>query len=237
MVKEKHKRRCGPLPCSDWLDNYFIIIIWHIASVRAKRPVRLPTVLSREQIREFFKHITGPAAFIARIQYGTGMRLMETLTLRTKDINFDRHQILVRYGKGGKDRMVPLPKRVVEPLRDQLRQRWRQHQADLAAGRGLSACPARSGIKSRLKRKTGLGSTSSPAVCSAVIPAMVGSNAITSMIPIFKSSFVPLSGLQGFARPRAPTPYDIAARLICWSEAWTCGPFKNSWDTATSERR
>ena len=112
-----------------------------IASVRAKRPLRLPTVLSREQIREFFKHITGPAALIARIQYGTGMRLMETLTLRTKDINFDRHQILVRHGKGGKDRIVPLPKRVVEPLQDQLRQRWRQHQADLAAGRGAVSLP------------------------------------------------------------------------------------------------
>ena len=84
---------------------------------------------------------------IARIQYGTGMRLMETLTLRTKDINFDRHQILVRHGKGGKDRMVPLPKRVVEPLRDQLRQRWRQHQADLAAGRGAVSLPGALGHK------------------------------------------------------------------------------------------
>ena len=66
---------------------------------------------------------------------------MEALRLRTKDVDLDRKLVLVRHGKGGKDRIVPPPGRLEEPLRVHLRRRWRMHQEDLAAGRASVALP------------------------------------------------------------------------------------------------
>jgi integron integrase len=112
-----------------------------ITAVRAKRPLRLPTVLSREQVAAFFNHMEGVASLIAWLQYGGGLRLMEAIRLRIKDVDAERCLVLVRHGKGGKDRMVPLPKRIIEPLRDHLRRRWIQHRSDLAKDRGAVFLP------------------------------------------------------------------------------------------------
>ena len=112
-----------------------------ITAVRAKRPLRLPTVLSREQVAAFFDHMTGVASLIAWLQYGGGLRLMEAIRLRIKDIDMERRLVLVRHGKGGKDRMVPLPVRIIAPLRDHLRQRWTQHRNDLVQNRGAVFLP------------------------------------------------------------------------------------------------
>lgn len=112
-----------------------------VRPVRAKQPMRLPIVLTREQVGAFFRHIDGQARLAAWLQYGSGLRLMEVLRLRVKEVDLSRCMVLVRHGKGGKDRMVPLPKRLVDPLRDHLRARWRQHRADLAAGCGAVHLP------------------------------------------------------------------------------------------------
>lgn len=112
-----------------------------LAAVRARRPRRLPTVLSREQVARFFTRVEGLPRLVALLQYGAGLRLLEALRLRTKDLDFDRRQVLVRHGKGGKDRIVPLPAVAVEPLREHLRERWRQHREDLAAGVGAVHLP------------------------------------------------------------------------------------------------
>jgi len=112
-----------------------------INAVRAKRAVRLPVVLTRDEIMRFFAAIEGPARLVALLQYGGGLRLMEALRVRTKEIDLERRMVLVRAGKGDKDRMVPLPVRAVEPLRDHLRGRWRQHREDLAAGVGAAHLP------------------------------------------------------------------------------------------------
>ena len=112
-----------------------------ISAVRAKRPLRLPTVLSREQVAAFFDHMTGVASLIAWLQYGGGLRLMEAIRLRIKDVDIERRLVLVRHGKGGKDRMVPLPARITVPLRDHLRGRWIQHRDDLARHRGAVSLP------------------------------------------------------------------------------------------------
>ncbi len=112
-----------------------------IRAVRAKRPLRLPVVLSREQVSAFFLHIADQARQVAWLQYGSGLRLMEALRLRVKEVDLERLQILVRHGKGGKDRMVPLPRRSVEPLREHLRARWQQHRLDLERGEGAVHLP------------------------------------------------------------------------------------------------
>jgi len=91
--------------------------------VRARRPRRLPVVLSKEEVKRLLGEMTGLYGLMAGLMYGTGMRLMECVRLRVKDIDFDYGTITVRDGKGGKDRVVPLPQRYAEPLRAHLQQR------------------------------------------------------------------------------------------------------------------
>ncbi|EIC23404.1 integron integrase [Thiorhodovibrio frisius] len=103
---------------------------------RAKRPKRLPVVLERGEVARLLSGIEGVQHLMAALLYGTGMRLMECMRLRVQDIDFSYHQILVRDGKGQKDRLVPLPVRLEEPLREQLRKVRALHEQDLAAGHG-----------------------------------------------------------------------------------------------------
>ena len=84
----------------DWLDNV----------IRAKRPKHLPVVMSRLEARQVIDRIHGVNGLIARLLYGTGMRQMECLRLRVKDIDFHYHQIIIRSGKGNKDRITILPR-------------------------------------------------------------------------------------------------------------------------------
>ena len=102
--------------------------------VRAKRPQRLPVVLTRIEVEKLLAHMHGTHGLMASMLYGTGMRLMDCIRLRVKDIDFAYNQIVVRDGKGQKDRVVPLPQRLVEPLQQHLRAVQHLHRADLAQG-------------------------------------------------------------------------------------------------------
>lgn len=88
--------------------------------MRARRPQRLPVVLSRGEVQRLLDVMEGTLGLIARVLYGTGLRLMEGLRLRVKDVDFERGQILVREGKGDKDRVVMLPSALREPLKSHL---------------------------------------------------------------------------------------------------------------------
>jgi integron integrase len=89
---------------------------WLDGVVRAKRPQRLPVVLSREEVRSVLSHMTGIPWLVASLLYGSGLRLMEVLRLRIKDVDLDHPQITVRDGKGGKDRITVLPAGLLDPL-------------------------------------------------------------------------------------------------------------------------
>ena len=109
---------------------------------RAKTPERLPVVLSHDEVRRLLVNIPqGPMRAMAGLMYGAGMRLMETCRLRVKDIDFDRKQIIVRDGKGEKDRAVPLPERLIEALRQQVQRVHQQHACDLEIGAGWAWLP------------------------------------------------------------------------------------------------
>jgi integron integrase len=112
-----------------------------LRAVRAKRPQRLPTVLSREQVAEFFRRIAGVPRLVALLQYGGGLRLMEALRLRMKDLDLERRLVLVRSGKGGKDRMVPLPAVAVAPLREHYANRRQQYLLDRERGQARVHLP------------------------------------------------------------------------------------------------
>ena len=102
------------------------------------RPVpkrRIPVVLTRDEVARVLAAMTGESALLARLLYGTGMRLHEGLSLRVKDVDFARHVIVVREAKGAKDRVVMLPRSLAEPLREQLARSHGTWTTDRAAGR------------------------------------------------------------------------------------------------------
>jgi len=109
---------------------------WFDDLVRAKRPVRLPVVLTRGEVKALLAQLRGAHWLMASILYGAGLRLMECLRLRVKDVDIAYRQILVREGKGGKDRVTMLPETTVQPLHEQLGKVKRCHEIDLREGYG-----------------------------------------------------------------------------------------------------
>ncbi|MEK6288742.1 MAG: integron integrase [Acidobacteriota bacterium] len=114
---------------------------WVNPAVRAKKPKRLPVVLTRQEVKTILDSMDGAPKLVATLLYGAGLRLNECLELRFKDIDFTTKQILVRDGKGQKDRITTLPASVKEPLLAHLRDVWRLHQRDLREGAGRVVLP------------------------------------------------------------------------------------------------
>ena len=109
-----------------WLDDV----------VRAKRTVCLPVVLTRDEVRAVLQQLRGTQRLIAILLYGAGLRLLEALRLRAKDVDFARNQVMIRAGKGDKDRATPLPTVVIPELALHLDAVKRQHERDLSRGAG-----------------------------------------------------------------------------------------------------
>jgi len=114
---------------------------WMDDMVRAKRPVRVPVVLTREEVRALLAVLEGTKWLMASLLYGAGLRLRECLKLRVKDVDFGYRQLVVRDGKGGKDRVTMLPSGLVEPLRGHLARVRRLHERDLQEGYGEVEMP------------------------------------------------------------------------------------------------
>ena len=114
---------------------------WMEGVVRAKRPQRIPTVLSREEVTNILGRMDGRSWVLASLLYGTGMRLMEALRLRIKDVDFSRGEITIRNGKGGKDRRTMLPRSLVEPIQREVERAYFLHGADLREGFGAVWLP------------------------------------------------------------------------------------------------
>jgi len=109
--------------------------------VYAKRSRRLPVVLTRDEVRAVLGRLDGPKWLVAALLYGSGLRLLEGLRLRVKDVDFASKQLVVRSGKGDRDRVTMLPRMVVASLRAHLRMVKVQHERDLAEGAGRVALP------------------------------------------------------------------------------------------------
>ena len=108
---------------------------------RAKRSKRLPVVFTQAEVRQILDNLDGIHQLIVSLLYGTGMRLMEGLRLRVKDLDFEYRQITIRDGKGQKDRLTMLPESLVESLQQQLLKTQRLHEQDLAMGYGAVEMP------------------------------------------------------------------------------------------------
>ncbi len=114
-----------------WLDNV----------VRAKRPQHMPVVLTRDEVQRVLARLSGVPWLVVSLLYGAGLRLTEALRLRVKDVEFSRREILVRDGKGQKDRVTVLPGTVIAVLQEHLLKVKRLHERDLAEGFGRANLP------------------------------------------------------------------------------------------------
>jgi integron integrase len=109
---------------------------WMDDVIRAKKPQRLPVVLSKQEVVKILACMQGTHGLIARLLYGTGMRIMECCRLRVQDIDFDRGELLIRNGKGAKDRVTMLPNTLIEPLKAHLA--WRKALFDEDSAKGMA---------------------------------------------------------------------------------------------------
>lgn len=114
---------------------------WMDGVIRARRPQRLPVVLTREEVASVLAQLDGTLWLVASLLYGSGMRLMEVLRLRVKDVEFARCEILIRDGKGQKDRVTMLPRKLVAPLQLHLERVRALHAKDLQEGFGRANLP------------------------------------------------------------------------------------------------
>ena len=124
---------------------YREVLGWEITepihALRARKPKRLPTILTRREVQALFSYLSSTHLLMAQLLYGSGLRLMECLRLRVKDLDFAYHTITVRDGKGEKDRITVLPESLVAPLQKHLQQVKRLHEQDLAQGYGAVYLP------------------------------------------------------------------------------------------------
>jgi integron integrase len=108
---------------------------------------RLPVVLTRREVRALLDELNGTMWLVAALLYGTGMRVLEGLRLRVKDMEFERREIIIREGKGDKDRVTALPENLIRPLRDQIEKARALHNQDLEAGFGAVHLPDALAVK------------------------------------------------------------------------------------------
>lgn len=207
---------------------------WMETMVRAKRSRRVPTVLARDEVHAVPAQMEGRPWLLASLLYGTGMRLMECMRLRVKDVDFARNEITVRDGKGGKDRRTVLPNSLVEPLPREIERARVLHKDDLLAGFGVARLPH------ALARK---------------YPDAGREFGWQFVFPSGQRSLDPMDGVErrhhfdeallsrslkgacrraGIVKPvSAHTRFAIRSPRICWSPATTSAPSRNCSATRT----
>lgn len=112
-----------------------------IHALRAKRSEHLPTILSKEEVTRVISGMQGLHQLMTKLFYGSGLRLMECMRLRVKDIDFEQSQIIVREGNGEKDRATMLPTSLVHPLKEQIAHVRKLHERDVSQGYGSVELP------------------------------------------------------------------------------------------------
>ena len=210
-----------------WLDDV----------VRARRPESLPTVLTRDEVRRVLECLEGTPRAIVLLLYGAGLRLLESAQLRIKDIDFAANQLVVRSGKGAKDRVTMLPTAAKTRLLEQIEAVRRQHRVDLETGAGWVAVPDALARKyPNAGREVGWQWCSRrPDTTWIASPASGAAITCTNL-----SSSVPSSARC--ARPassstRAVTRSGIPLPRTCWRTATTSGPSRSCSGIAMSARR
>ncbi|MBI4675704.1 MAG: integron integrase [Chloroflexi bacterium] len=113
----------------------------NINTLRPNKPTYVPTVLTKEEAKTVIEHLSGVCALMARLLYGSGLRVSECVQLRVKDLDFGQRQIIIRDGKGDKDRITMLPETLIPPLQEHLEQRRKLYDQDIKHGAGYVELP------------------------------------------------------------------------------------------------
>lgn len=189
--------------------------------VRARRTRRIPVVLSREEVRSVLAHLTGTHALIAGLLYGGGLRLMEALRLRVKDLDFERNAVVVRQGKGDKDRVVMLPGTLKERLREHLASVRALHERDLRSGFGAVELPnALARKKPGAERSWAWSTSSHPGACQMThAPAAAGAT-IFPNLPSRRRS-LGQSDWPGYRRRPVAIRFGTRSPPTCWQMGTT----------------
>ncbi len=197
--------------------------------VRAKRPERLPVVLTKDEVKKVIDHITGVPRLMAILLYGAGLRLMECCRLRVKDIDFSRNEIVVRSGKGNKDRYTMLPSAVRDSLVQHLRDVRAQHEADLK--RGLAGFHCRmlwtENIPAPVKNGAGNGFFRPPVI--SPIGSRANSAGIISTNPCCNAHLKKRGSKPEFSNRQGAIHCVIHLRRTCWRTVTIFEPSKNCW--------
>ncbi len=205
--------------------------------VRAKRSVRIPVVFNRREAKAILDRLEGTTRLMAGLLYGSGLRLMECLRLRVKDVDFEYHQIIVRDGKGQKDRVTMLPQSLEEPLKIHLKKVKALHERDLAEGFGTVFCHLR--LKRSTPTRIGSGAGSMFFLLSGGRSIRAAVRCGGTILPkrCCSGGSKWRSGRQGSTNRQAAIPSAIRLQRICWRTATTSERFRNDWGIKTSAPR
>lgn len=160
-----------------------------INAYRAQRPVLVPTVLTMDEVYRLLSAMSGTHQLMAKLIYGSGMRLMACMRLRVKDIDFGLNQIVIRCGKGAKDRLTVLPANLQEPIRNQLAFAKRLHDSDLQKGYGAVYLPYALARKYRSAQREWIWQYVFPAGAPSVDRAPETNSDIIYMRAVFRKRF------------------------------------------------
>jgi len=210
----------GELP---WLDDL----------VRARRSRRLPVVLSRDEVAGVIMQLRGIPKLMACLLYGGGLRLLECARLRVKDIDFAANHIVVRAGKGDRDRLTILPRLVREPLRRHLGIVQRRHEQDVSMGAGWVELPAALARKYPNAGQAWVWQWVFPATRPYRDPETGSGADIICTRPSCSVRSGRRSETRVLRSRRAVTLSATRSRHICWRTGMTSGQSKNCWATAT----
>jgi integrase len=207
--------------------------------VRAKKPQKLPVVLTPQEVKEVLRHLQGSHWLIGCLLFGSGLRLMEAVRLRVKDLDFDHRAILVRNGKGGKDRVVTFPDVVITPITQHLQRVKMLHEKDVADGYGEVYLPYALARKyprnTRARPGSGIGSMYFPPAAAVRIGAPVSYAAIISTRAACRRRSGRRCARPGSGSRRRAIPFGIPSPRRCSSAAWTSVPCRNNSVTRMSE--
>jgi integron integrase len=210
---------------------------WLADLVRASRPERLPVVLSREEVRAVLLALRGTPRLMRVLLYGTGLRLLECCRLRVKDVDFAANQIVVRSGKGDRDRVTLLPAAVVPALRRQVDAVRRQHEDDVRAGAGWVELPHALGRKYPNAGRELLWQWVFPRRGRIASPRPASAAGTTCTKPSSSGRCTSPSARPVSRSGSAAIPFGTRSRRISLKTATTSERCRSFWATATSGRR
>jgi integrase len=209
---------------------------WIEGVVRARAPRRLPVVLAREEVHSVLQQMRGMPKLIALLLYGAGLRLLEGCRLRVKDVDFASSQVLVREGKGDKDRVTLLPSSTKADLARHLEAVRHQHQEGLRRGAGWVELPGALARKYPNAGREWGWQWVFPATRTYVDPTTGQRRRHHLHETVAQRAVKEAVRRPGSPSRRAATRSDTPSRPTCWRMATTSGPSRDSWGTGISTR-